>query len=57
MAQPRIHNPVELGNDFGHIKFGHINMNKTYAGVIVRNGHPGQINFNQAVAPFTYNQL
>lgn len=42
MAQPRIHNPVELGNDFGHIKFGHINPNKTYAGVLVRNGHPGQ---------------
>lgn len=42
MANPRIHNPIELGNDFGHIKFGHINMNKTYAGVLVRNGHPGQ---------------
>ena len=40
MARPRIHNPVELGNDFGHIKFGHILPNNTYAGVLVRNGDP-----------------
>lgn len=39
---PKIHNPIELGNDFGHIKFGHINANHTYAGVLVRNGPPGQ---------------
>ena len=42
MAEPRIHNPIVLGNDFGHIKFGHINPNSTYAGVLIRNGHPGQ---------------
>jgi hypothetical protein len=42
MGKPRIHNPIELGNDFGHIKFGHINKNYTYAGVMIRNGHPGQ---------------
>ncbi len=42
MARPRIHNPIELGNDFGHIKFGHIFPNHTYAGVIVRNGAAGQ---------------
>ena len=40
MARPRIHNPVELGNDIGHIKFGHILPNNTYAGVLVRNGDP-----------------
>ena len=38
---PKIHNPIELGNDFGHIKFGHITPKYEYAGVIVRNGHPG----------------
>ena len=42
MGKPKIHNPVELGNDFGHIKFGHINPNSTYAGVLIRNGHPAQ---------------
>jgi len=42
MAKPRIHNPIDMGNDFGHIKFGHINMNHTYAGVLVRNGNPNQ---------------
>ncbi len=39
---PKIHNPIDLSNDFGHIKFGHITPNYTYAGVLVRNGHPGQ---------------
>jgi hypothetical protein len=42
MAKPRIHNPVELGNDYGHLKFGHINVNNTYAGVLLRNGPPSQ---------------
>lgn len=42
MAKPRIHNPIEMGNDYGHIKFGHINPNSTYAGVLVRNGEPAQ---------------
>ena len=41
-GKPRIHNPVELGNDFAHLKFGHINTNNTYAGMILRNGHPQQ---------------
>ena len=42
MAGPKIHNPIDLGNDFGHIKFGHITPKYEYAGVLVRNGHPGQ---------------
>ena len=42
MAKPRIHNPVELGNDYGHIKFGHILPNNTYAGALLRNGDPGK---------------
>lgn len=42
MGKPKIHNPVELGNDFGHIKFGHISPNSTFAGVLLRNGHPAQ---------------
>lgn len=41
MAKPIIHNPVEIGNDFGHIKFGHILPNNTYAGALIRNGVPG----------------
>lgn len=41
MAGPKIHNPIDLGNDFGHIKFGHITPRYEYAGVLVRNGHPG----------------
>ena len=39
---PKIHNPIDLSNDFGHIKFGHITPRFEYAGVLVRNGHPGQ---------------
>ena len=27
MAKLKVHNPLELGNDYGHLKFGHINMN------------------------------
>lgn len=42
MGKPRIHNPIELGNDYGHIKFGHISPNSTYAGVLIRNGEPAQ---------------
>lgn len=42
MAKPRIHNPVELGNDFGHLKCGHILPNNTYAGVLLRNGDPAK---------------
>ena len=41
MAGPKIHNPIDLSNDFGHIKFGHITPRYEYAGVLVRNGHPG----------------
>lgn len=39
---PKIHNPIDLSNDFGHIKFGHITPRFEYAGVLVRNGAPGQ---------------
>lgn len=42
MGKPFIHNPIELGNDYGHIKFGHINPNNTYAGVLIRDGEPGK---------------
>lgn len=42
MAKPRIHNPITLGNDYGHIKFGHISPNSTYAGVLIRNGEAAQ---------------
>tara|TARA_B100000085_G_scaffold268623_1_gene279230 strand:+ start:34 stop:618 length:585 start_codon:yes stop_codon:yes gene_type:complete len=38
---PKIHNPIDLSNDFGHIKFGHITPRFEYAGVLVRNGAPG----------------
>ena len=41
MAAPKIHNPIDLSTDWGHIKFGHIMPNYTYAGVLVRNGEPG----------------
>lgn len=40
MAKPQLHNPVELGSNYGHIKFGHIHPNNTYAGMMLRNGHP-----------------
>jgi hypothetical protein len=42
MAKPIIHNPLKVGNDYGHVKFGHINPNNTYAGVLLRNGDPGK---------------
>jgi len=42
MGKPQLHNPIELGSNYGHLKLGHINMNNTYAGVMLRNGPPGQ---------------
>ena len=42
MGKPQLHNPIELGSSYGHLKLGHINMNNTYAGVMLRNGPPGQ---------------
>lgn len=41
MAKPKLHNPVELGSNYGHLKLGHINLNNTYAGVLLRNGPHG----------------
>lgn len=42
MAKVKVHNPVELGNDYGHLKFGHIDINNDLGGVLLRNGPPGQ---------------
>ena len=42
MAKIKVHNPLELGNDYGHLKFGHINMNNQLSGIMLRNGLPGQ---------------
>ena len=42
MAKLKVHNPLELGNDYGHLKFGHINMNNQLSGIMLRNGLPGQ---------------
>ena len=42
MSKPQLHNPKELGSNYGHLKLGHINPNNTYAGVMLRNGAPGQ---------------
>lgn len=42
MSKPQLHNPVELGSNYGHLKLGHINPNNTYAGVLLSNGMPGQ---------------
>jgi hypothetical protein len=41
MAKPQLHNPVELGSNYGHLKLGHINLNNTHAGVLLRNGPNG----------------
>ena len=42
MAKIAVHNPVKLSDSYGHLKFGHINPNNALAGVLIRNGHPGQ---------------
>ncbi len=42
MAKVKVHNPIELGNDCGHIKFGHIDINNDLGGVLLRNGPPNQ---------------
>jgi len=41
MAKPKLHNPVELGSNYGHLKLGHINTNNTVSGVLLRNAMPG----------------
>ena len=42
MSKIAVHNPVKLSDSYGHLKFGHINPNNALAGVLIRNGHPGQ---------------
>lgn len=42
MAKVKVHNPIEIGNDYGHIKFGHIDINNDLGGVLIRNSPPGQ---------------
>jgi len=42
MSKIAVHNPVKLSDSYGHLKFGHINPNNALAGVLLRNGHPGQ---------------
>ena len=41
MGKPKLHNPVELGSNYGHLKLGHVNLNNTYCGVLLRNGPHG----------------
>ena len=40
MSKAKIHNPLRVGNDYGQLKFGHININNHVAGVMLRNGPP-----------------
>lgn len=42
MAKIKVHNPIEIGDKNGQLKFGHIDINNDLAGVYLRNGPPGQ---------------
>lgn len=42
MAKAKVVNPRIIKNNYGHIKLGHIDINNTIGGVLIRNGTPQQ---------------
>jgi uncharacterized protein (DUF39 family) len=42
MAQAKVIQPLSIGNNYGRIKFGHIDPNNTIGGVTIMNGTPAQ---------------
>jgi hypothetical protein len=42
MAKAKVKNPIDIHNNYGSLKIGHIDPNNTIGGVTLTNGPPGQ---------------